>query len=122
MSDRLLLDTNIVNFILQGNLPINNSVNGRRACLSFVAEIELLSWPVAQRADVKFIKGFISSSFAIEHSQGLKQRVIDFRRRHRLKIADAFVAASAFELDLPPVSADAVFKKIDEISFLKIEL
>ena len=122
MTDKLLLDTNAVIYALQGALHINELLERRNLHLSFITEIELYSWPVLKPDDQRLIRNFISSCQILESSFPLKKRVIEIRKNYKLKMADAFIAATAIQYDIPLVSADVVFNKVTGINFIKINL
>lgn len=121
MRSRLLLDTNVVIYALQGRPHIMNLVEKEKIYLSFVSEIELLSWPKLGSQDQILISNFIRKSEVVEYSSRLKEIVIDFRKQYNLKLSDAFVAASAFQFETLLVSADSVFNRIREIEFFQVK-
>ena len=50
----------------------------------------------------------------------LKQAEISLRQKCKLKIEDAFIAATPIEYNLPLVTADKHFQQVDEIRLIKI--
>jgi predicted nucleic acid-binding protein len=122
MTDNLLIDTNIIIYGLQGFKPVNQLLEQRKISLSFISEIELYSWPNLNERDTHLIKDFIDTCQIIEYSSQLKERVIEVRKKFKLKMADAFIAATALQYDLPLVSADAIFNKVYEINFIKVSI
>lgn len=98
-----------------------NLVEKEKIYLSFVSEIELLSWPKLGSQDQILISNFIRKSEVVEYSSRLKEIVIDFRKQYNLKLSDAFVAASAFQFETLLVSADSVFNRIKEIEFFQVK-
>ena len=122
MSKSLVVDTNIVIYALQGSPHITSLLNNQKLIISFVTEIELLSWPRATAQDERLIREFIKACSLADYSGLLKQQVIDFRRRYKLKMADAFAAATAVLLDVLLASSDSVFDKLTELNFIKINV
>jgi predicted nucleic acid-binding protein len=55
-----------------------------------------------------------------EYSIRIKQATIGIKSKYGCKLADAFIAASAIEFDIPLVSADKGFSKIKELNFINI--
>ena len=45
----------------------------------------------------------------------IKEITIEIRRRYRLKVPDAIIAASAFYAKLPLLTADKGFQKLEEV-------
>lgn len=121
MNSKLFLDTNIVIYSLQGDKHITNLIDGEKLSISFITEIELLSWPRLSALDDKVIRTFLSTCRIIEFSSGLKEKVIEVRKKYNLKMSDAFVAASAILDDSPLISADDVFSRIIELQFFQVK-
>ena len=120
MNDRLLVDTNVVIYALQGLQHVRKLVDQKSVFVSFVTEVELLSHIKSTSQDLKIIGEFLERSHIIEYSIPIKEIAIEVRRKHKLKLADAFMAATAIEYSLPLVSADPVFGKVAELNFFKI--
>lgn len=68
----------------------------------------------------KVILSLISTVQYFDYNTRLKQSVISLRQKYKLKIADAFIAATAIEYNLPIVTADKYVHQVDEIRLLKI--
>ncbi len=49
-------------------------------------------------------------------NHAIKQKAIQLRQVHRLKLPDGIVAATALYLDCPLMSADKGFSKIKEVN------
>jgi len=47
--------------------------------------------------------------------------VIDLKRKHRLKLPDSIIIATAIYLDLPLITADQEFKKVDQLNLILYE-
>lgn len=121
MADRILADSNVVIYALQGLQHVRQLLDKRNVFVSFITEVELLSFHKNTLQDIQHIQEFFTYSHILEYSIPIKNIAIDIRRKYKLKLPDAFVAASAIEYDLPLISADPVFAKITELTFSKIE-
>ena len=121
MNSKLFLDTNVIIYSLQGDKHISDLIDEERLSISFITEIELLSWPKLSESDSKLIREFVSKCRVIEYSSALKEKVIDVRKKHGLKMSDAFVAASAILDDSPLISSDTVFSRVLELQFFQIK-
>ena len=121
MNDRLLIDTNIVIYAFQGDKGIIDLIDGENISISFITEIELLSWPRLIEKAYLSLKKFIDSCRVIEYSSYLKEQVIEVRRKYNLKMLVAFIVASAIQDEVPLLSADGVFSIVKEIQFFKIK-
>ena len=113
MSDeRVLVDTNVLIHQINGDAAIEKLLQGKKVHISFITEVELLSFPgytAEERAAVKaWLKEFIISDV----NESIKTIAIDLRSRHNLKLADAFVAATAAHWQIPLITQDKHFRKM----------
>ena len=113
MSDeRVLVDTNVLIHQINGDAAIEELLQGKKVHISFITEVELLSFPgytVEERAAVKaWLKEFVISDV----NAGIKTIAIDLRSRYHLKLADAFVAATAAHWHIPLITQDKHFRKL----------
>jgi predicted nucleic acid-binding protein len=120
MSNYILLDTNIIIYALEEKEAVLNFLNDKIIAVSFCTEIELLGWKNITATDKNEIDLFLSKSIILEYDLSLKRRTIHLKSTYRLKLADAFIAATALEFDIPLVSADKVFEKVKELNFIKL--
>lgn len=118
----LIVDTNIVFYLLGGNEKIKNLLHKATIHIPFIVEIELLSHPSISQNEQNLIRSFISDSIQIPYSDSLKEFVIKIRRESKVKIPDAFIAASSLITDFPLITADSDFKKIDTLNLIEFEL
>lgn len=112
--ERVLVDTNVLIHQINGNSTIGELLQGKKVHISFITEVELLSFPgytAEERASVKsWLKEFIISDV----NEGIKTIAIDLRSRYKLKLADAFVAATAAHWQIPLITQDKHFRKLKE--------
>ena len=116
-TDSWLLDTNVVLLMLKGNNYLSKVVEGHVLYISFVTEIELLSYPKATEAELSVLNSFINSVIVLDYERKLKQSVIHLRRKFGLKFADAVIAATSQYNDLPFLSADLAFERVGDPRF-----
>ena len=122
MNGNIFIDTNIAINLLGGNEQIAELLDQQTVCLSFVTELELLSKPDIKVEEEIRIKSLLSQCVILDFFPSLKEIVIDFRKKYRLKLLDALVAATAFSLGLPLISADRGFERVVESAFVRIEI
>ena len=108
-----LLDTNIVLYHLGGRLkkPLPNG----RFIVSFVTEIELLSYPDLTEGDELVIRDFLAKIQIVGLNQEIKDRTISLRKGRRLKTPDALIAATAIVYDTCVLTNDTQFQRIGEL-------
>ncbi len=121
-ADSLLVDTNIVVHVLNGNMPLAAELEGRRLFLSVVSRIELFSWPGDAGKRDEWLREFIQECHLVEMDRGIQDLTIQLRKDHKLALADAVIAATAKYLDLALLTANKGFKKLEsEIKVIIVE-
>jgi len=116
--NNFLLDTNIVLLILNGDKTIAHFLNRSNIFISFITEIELLSFHGFSTQELLKVKNFLNQLHVIDLTAEIKQTAIELRRKHRLKIPDALISGTAISQNIPLVSADKDFKKIDALELV----
>lgn len=119
---KLLLDTNIVLYYLSGDERLMDLLDGIEVHMSFITVVELLSYPQLNHREEEGIREFLKSSSIISESESLREQTIKIRKEHKLKLPDAFIAATSMMFELPLISADKVFSKVDELLFIDYEI
>ena len=117
----LLIDTNIALYLLSGDDTLSEVLDGKIVYLSFISELELLSYPGLTKHDEEILVQFISDCIVIDVNKEIKIKTIELRRTYRLKLPDAIIAATASYLKQPIMTADSDFKKIDSIDLIYYE-
>ena len=117
----IFLDTNILIYLLQGDLKIAELIDNKTFTISFITELELLSIPMNSIQNRK-IKALLKECYILNINEEIKNHTIDFRNKYNIKLPDAIVAATAHYLDLPLITADKGFKKIDELNLFIYEI
>ncbi len=118
----LLIDTNIALYLLGGDQTLAEVLDGRDIYISFVTELELLGFPGISDSDLPKLGDFISDCIVVELNQSIKRLTVELKRRKKIKLPDAIIAASSIYMNLPLLSADKVFEKVEELQFVKYEI
>ena len=117
----LLVDTNILLYILEGNskmLPYLES----NLWVSEITEMELLGVPNIRPEEVKQIKSLLNDCVVITFNQDIKKQTISLKQKHKIKLPDAIIAATALYLKIPLLTADKGFKKIDSLDMVLLNI
>jgi len=118
----VLLDTNIVLYLLKGDDKLEGLLQGTTVFLSVITKVELLSHPVLDEAAEKVIRELLDQANVMEFSNVIQERTIQLRRKYKMKLPDAVIAATAAFLNVQLITADKQFAKLkDELSILLIE-
>jgi predicted nucleic acid-binding protein len=91
-----------------------DSVIDEQCCISFISEIELQAWNLAVEADLEIYRQFVAASEIIGISKSVIEKTIEVRRSHKLKIADAIIAATVIMNDMTLIADN-------DKDFLKVE-
>jgi predicted nucleic acid-binding protein len=89
---------------------------------SFISEVELLGFKGLTISDEKKLKSLLTDCFLLSWNEKIKETTILLRRKYSIKLPDAIVAATSIVYDLPLVTADKGFSKINELDVILIEI
>ncbi|HEU5289191.1 MAG TPA: type II toxin-antitoxin system VapC family toxin [Cyclobacteriaceae bacterium] len=106
-----LLDTNIVLYLLRGDKDIPSLIKGSDIYLSFITEMELLSFPGLTQEEKSKIESLLENVFVADFNSEIKKTAIRLRSKYRLKLPDSLVAATSAFLNIQLISADKSFAK-----------
>ncbi len=125
MGIKYLWDTNTAIYFLQQQFPkhaekiIDKSLKEGQPCISAITEIELLCWKAASQKDLEAINLFISNVLVIEIEQDIKIKTVDIRKKYKIKLPDAIIAATALVYDLTLITRNITdFKNITALKTL----
>lgn len=94
---KIVLDTNAILYFLADRLAA--PLPCADFYVSVITEIELLAYPLLKAEEETKIQALLNDVAIVDLSKEIKQRTIDIRRQHRLKLPDAMVAATAYSLN-----------------------
>ncbi len=118
-SDNYLLDTNIVLQLLNGDKILAGIIDNKTPYISFITEMELLSYHKLSDAEERRVKSFLSECFVIEINHSIKFTAIKIRRSHRIKLPDSIIAATSEHLNIPLLTSDIEFNKLKSLQILQ---
>jgi len=110
--ERVLVDTNVLIHQLNGDQAIERLLQGRKVHISFITEVELSSFPGYTAQERAAVKAWLNEFIISDVNEGIKTIAIDLRSRFKLKLADAFVAATAAHWSIPLITQDKHFRKL----------
>ena len=109
----ILLDTNIVLYLLKGEETLIPLLEEKNLFLSFITQLELLGTRYLNPDDTFKIKQFISECTVIDITPEIKEIAISIRQNYNIKLPDCIIIATSLWLNMPLISADKEFTKID---------
>ncbi len=118
-NERVVIDTNILLYILAGDEKAHGLVKGRDVVLSAMVRMEAMVYHGAVPGHLDMVQRFIDRCALEEIHRGIQDRAVAIRTDHKLKLPDAIIAATAVHLGLPLISADTIFSRISsELEFI----
>lgn len=119
--NKLFLDTNIILYLLNGDVTLAELLNNKQLYISIITELELLAFQGITKDEEDVINEFLSHCKSININNQIKEETIKIRKNYKTKIPDSIIIATALYLDLPLITSDVEFKKIDELSLIYYE-
>ena len=120
--DKLLLDSNIVLYLLNGDNTLADFLDNKQLFISIITEMELLSYKGLSAKESKQIRSFLTECKIININSSIKNEAIQIRKENNAKLPDSIIAATSIYLDFPLITADSGFKKIAKIELIYYEL
>ena len=119
--NKIFVDTNIILYLLGGDTTIAELLNSKQLYISFITQLELLSFSKSSKKDLKIIQEIIDQCVIIDINDEIKELVIALKRKFGFKLPDGIIIATATYLDLPLISADQEFKKAEALNLIFYE-
>ena len=114
----ILVDTNIILYLLNGNDTLENYLQGKNIYLSFITELELIAPKVVPDSEERQIAELLKDCLIISLDDRIKRKYIEMRKQYQLKLADAIIAATAIVNNLPLITADKQFQTVKELQLV----
>jgi predicted nucleic acid-binding protein len=119
--NKLFIDTNIVLYLLNGDQTLAELLHEKQLYISFITELELLAYQGITEGEQKIIEDFVNQCKVITLNNSIKKETIRVRKSYNTKLPDSIIIASALYLDLPLITSDVEFKKVDELTLIQYE-
>ncbi|MBX2979179.1 MAG: PIN domain-containing protein [Flavobacteriales bacterium] len=113
IANSVLLDTNVIVSIFQGHETLAAELEGKHLYVSVLPRIELYSWRSSDIDRVRWLDEFLGECELVEMDRRIQDLSIGIRRNYNLAVVDAVIAATALGKDLPLLTADQDFAKLD---------
>ena len=117
---KYLADTNAFIYLLQKHPGLEPLLEGEWL-YSFITEIELLGKRGLPSQEESVLKELLNVSTKVVHHDEIDKLTIKLRRSSRLKTPDAIIAATALYLNIPLISGDKDFLKLESVDLIFIE-
>ena len=114
----VLIDTNVIIFLTQKKLKINDfAQDGDNLYISTITYMEALGFPFQNPDEEEFISMFCNTFERVFLTEEIEKQTILIRKKQKIKLPDAIIAATAITHDLTLVTYNR--SDFDEISGLK---
>ena len=122
MGKRFLIDSNIVSKYLSGDLnnDSNQLIDNLTIEISVITKIELLTWNGYSSNHLKVINRFLEESVIYNLDDAIIEKCIDLRKKYKLKLPDAIIAATAITKNFSIISNDKDFENIKNLKVIKL--
>lgn len=111
-----VVDTNVVLQLINKDDVLASLLNSKLLYISFITELELLSYKNLTQIQRTEIEELLSDCFIIDINARIKKIVVDLRFNYKLKLPDAIIAATSSYLNIPLITSDRDFKKISNLN------
>jgi len=109
----MLIDTNIALYLLTGDTTLRDLLHERSVSVSFITEMELLSYPSLSDEEHTSVRNFLADCVILDLNTPTKRQAIRFRRQHGLTLPDALIGATASVSGQPFLTADQDFRALE---------
>lgn len=121
MNGKFLFDTNaVIDLLNRNDLSLTEEQLDLIYSISIITELELLSSSNLDKPEEDAIIDICSNSHIVNIDQDIKNKTIKLRKKYKLKLPDAIICASAASLDIPLVSNDKIFERVEEIKLITL--
>ena len=123
MGTKILIDTNILIYFLNGEIPLQKDVEvllfNKNFSISALTLSEILSWKMLSEADVEAIIMALDGVEIISVSEEISIKAASLRRKHAIKLVDAIISATAIIENCTLATNDlSDFKQISELQII----
>ena len=118
MSGKILIDTNIFIYLTQGDENVIEYIQNKNICVSFIFELELLSFKNITSEEDLTIKDILSQFTVYNFDEKLKNQIVFLRKKYNLKLPDSIILATAKYFDIPFITSDKKLNNIEEVDVI----
>lgn len=121
--NRVLLDTNAIAALLQGNLTLVEILKSSEWIgISVISEIEFLANPDLDENDKAIFTSFTNRIEVIDlnHNEiGLLELILKIRKNAKIKLPDAIIASTAIHNQAKLITSDGGFRKVARLKLIE---
>ena len=114
------VDTNVLIYAMEGHSAIANIIRCSPG-ISVISEVELLGKKGITQREANDIRNLLKGFEITKFSDIIKEIAISLKQKYSIKTPDAIIAATAKAFNLPLVTADKGFKKIEDVDIVLLD-
>ncbi len=118
---RLLVDTNVLIYLLNGENRISEILQDARLVVSVITKMEIKSYSKLTPKDIDLIDNLLLECEVLGLSSDVQNVAIEFRKKFGLKLPDAIIAASGYCSNVPLLTYDNAFNRLEEMDVIILE-
>ncbi len=118
----IVVDTNIVLYLLNGNYKLAKQLDKKIIYVSFITELELLGYKALNKSDRIIIQNFLNECRIIGINKNIKINTIKIKQETKVKLPDALIAATSQFIEIPLITSDNGFNKIKNLDLHLFEI
>jgi predicted nucleic acid-binding protein len=99
-------------------LEVKKLLEGNNIYVSFITEIELLSYHKLDSSTETIIQKFLDNCIVFDLNQEIKDLTIEMRKSTNLKLPDSIIASTSYFLNIPLFTADKQFERVNVIDLI----
>ncbi len=115
-----LADTNAIIYLLNGNDCMRPYVD-KKLAVSAISYMELLSYSGLKSDDEAIIRNLLGECTLLNLSRDVMEETISIRKERKIKLSDSIIAGTAKKNDIPLLTADVGFEKIDGLKVVLLK-
>jgi predicted nucleic acid-binding protein len=117
----IFIDTNICIYLMGGDTVLAELLEGQNLFISIITEMESYAYHGNNSASLQILDSFLQAVSVINIEERVKTKAISIRKSTKLKLPDCIISASALAYQLPLITADKGFKKVEELDLILYE-
>ena len=100
---------------------LSNLLYNRKLYISFISQLELLGYKDITVQERNEIRTFLDDCIIIDINTQIKEEVIKIRQSARIKLPDSIILATSQYLNVPVISSDSDFGRVEEANVIYYE-
>lgn len=121
VQNRILVDTNIIIYHLNGDSTLETLLDEKEIFISFISEIELRNLKTITAQSGGIMETFLSYVTTIHSNDRICRYAAEIRRDKIVKTPDAIIAATSRFLAIPLVTADKSLMNVQGLNVIEYQ-